>query len=467
MDYHSILPPKVLRIEEEPIFLFNENTNNTIVLKLLIQRSVPVTLRYLLQHLCIFITMLYAGSFHNTKTFAGISLTNLIINMTFMSVMFGMSSSSDTLCSQYYGASNFKQVGLTLQRSFVILVIMSIPILVTWHFSEYIFMGFGIEKEVCMIIHSFLQVRVWSLPADIFNISYDSYLVSMGINHPSNIYAVVFIIILSLSDYVFIYWFEYGYLALAWAFFMASYVSGACMIIFSLKYKEVQLTLQPISFEVFDGEKLLEYLKLGFPGLVMTCSEWWAWELLGMFASILGTDSIAALSIVTQYQYLTYTIPLGIASATTSLLGNAIGSQAHRSIQFKIIVKALIMVVFMNTILGVCIFYFSNSLINCFTNDVVVIRLTNQIIPLLAILVVPDGISCVCIGALKGLGKQKIGAVTGIVSYYCIGLPLAVILAFSTSIRLGLSGLVIGTSVGTCMQVACLLYYLTYYGYRD
>jgi len=38
----------------------------------------------------------------------------------------------------------------------------------------------------------------------------------------------------------------------------------------------------------FNWEGAKEFLKLGVPGTMMQCAEWWAFELLAIFAGILG-----------------------------------------------------------------------------------------------------------------------------------------------------------------------------------
>lgn len=54
----------------------------------------------------------------------------------------------------------------------------------------------------------------------------------------------------------------------------------------------------------------------------MLCSEWWAYEILTIFASILGVEHVAAQSIILQTASLAFMLPLGIGIASASLIGN-------------------------------------------------------------------------------------------------------------------------------------------------
>lgn len=56
-------------------------------------------------------------------------------------------------------------------------------------------------------------------------------------------------------------------------------------------------------------------------------------------------------------------------------------------------------------------------------------------------------------GALRGSGRQYIGAIVNFMAYYVIGLPLGVV--FCYKVNLGLFGIWIGMMVGNLTQVSC------------
>lgn len=48
--------------------------------------------------------------------------------------------------------------------------------------------------------------------------------------------------------------------------------------------------MQPLfTWDSFSWKGAKEFLRLGVPGTMMQCAEWWAFELLAIFAGILGT----------------------------------------------------------------------------------------------------------------------------------------------------------------------------------
>ena len=55
-----------------------------------------------------------------------------------------------------------------------------------------------------------------------------------------------------------------------------------------------------------------EFLKLGVPGTAMQCCEWWAFEILAIFAGMRGPHQLSAQVAVINIIGLLYMIPLGV-----------------------------------------------------------------------------------------------------------------------------------------------------------
>lgn len=64
---------------------------------------------------------------------------------------------------------------------------------------------------------------------------------------------------------------------------------------------------------------------MAIPSMLMTCLEWWAFEIQTLFASFISDDATAAQVIVLNVLYLYFTITLGLQVAAYSLIGSSIG----------------------------------------------------------------------------------------------------------------------------------------------
>jgi multidrug resistance protein, MATE family len=86
-----------------------------------------------------------------------------------------------------------------------------------------------------------------------------------------------------------------------------------------------------------------------------------------------------------------------------------------------------------------------------FNDDPEVVKMVAQILPLVALFQVFDGVAAVTGGILRARGKQVLGALLNLSAYYILGLPLGAAMTFPSwpfpSIAMGLHGLWIGLTI--------------------
>lgn len=427
---------------------------------LLIRKALPVVLTFFLNIGGTFISLYFAGRIStredDTAIFAGISLANMFANVSWISLLVGMTTAVETLCSQHNGAERYREAGLVLHRSFIILGVLIIPIALTWYVSESIFHALGVETDVCAVINLYLRVRMITMPIDVINESYKKFLMSIGVMEPSLYVNVLFNVSLLVLNYLFIEVWQYGYEFVGIAFVISVYIATISLILISYGNPAVQRVLQPFDREAFDD--IWEYVKLGVPGCAMICSEWWAFEILAMFASIIGTEAVSAQTIVLQISSLAFMVPLGIGISASSIVGNTIGAgNAGLATQFGRLAIALIIAV-EGLLMCPLLYFLGTPFVLLFTQDSEVIRLSIATVPYMAAFAFLDGVQGVASGILRGTGKQHIGAVANVVAYYVFGLPLSWVLCFNAN--LGVIGLMGGVAIGTSIQALAMLYFL-------
>jgi len=88
---------------------------------------------------------------------------------------------------------------------------------------------------------------------------------------------------------------------------------------------------------------------------------------------------------------------------------------------------------------------FRNHWGKLFNNDPEVINLVSSILPLVSLFQLMDGLAAVVSGILRAQGRQATGAVLNLVSYYIMGIPMGIYLAFKQGMNL--SGLWIGLTI--------------------
>lgn len=442
--------------DKKPDIDIDENSSILRRLFLLFQLSFPCCMSFLLSMMGGLINMMFAGhwcSDNRSNIFAAVSLSGLYTNITFLSLLIGMSSALETLASQYNGAGDYKNVGISYQRSCIVLFGMSIPVYFCWWYSELIFLSVGIDPNVCNIIGSYVRIRMFTIPLDCINESYRKFISSIGVMRPSLIANITFVTVLSTCNYTFRS-LNYSYHSIAWSWVIAQYMAAIASVSTSLLYPEVRRCIQPLSCESFRIKEIIQFFKLGLPGTIMLCSEWWAYELLTISASFLGTHAVSAQTIILQISSLAFMIPLGLGVASCTLIGNCIGAGKEKlaaNIAWLSIYTTLTVGILTCTLIQTCGPLFIDSM----TTDSDVRNVAKKSILFLSMFVFIDGIQAISSGILRGVGRQELGAVTNVIAFYLIGLPLANV--FSFKLKFGVPGLMFGMAFGTLTQAAVLL----------
>lgn len=185
------------------------------------------------------------------------------------------------------------------------------------------------------------------------------------------------------------------------------------------------------------------FARLAALGIIHVGSEWWAFEIVALAAGRLGTIPLAAQSVIMTADQILNTIPFGVGVAASARVGNLLGLRrpsgaaraANTAAWLSMLLGGVVLVVLMAT---------RGQFARLFNDDVRVVRLTADVLPLVALFQVADGLNGSCGGSLRGMGRQHVGALVNLVSYYCGALPLGVWLAFH---GWGLQGLWAGQCV--------------------
>ena len=378
------------------------------------------------------------------------------------SIAFGAATALDTLCSQAWTGSHDKTlVGVHLQRALVIFSLMFIPIALVWWNATAILLALNQDLELANyagkngtemsaldgLIDSmagrFLRYLLLGAPAYIAFEATKKFLQAQGIMRASTYVLIIVSPINLLTNYTLVHVepFRLGFIGAP----LATSISYWLMLILLLLY---------IYF--IDGHKAWggwtreclrdwwPFLRLAVPGIFMVCSEWWAFELVALAASYLGTVGLAANSILLTSSSAMYTIPFGISVAASNRVGNALGEGHAQKARLASMMALVLAVMFasINSTFFMCTRQWFGYL---FTSEPDVVERVSHILPLCALYQIADGLTGVSTGIMRGLGRQKVAAWINLIAYYVISFPLAYFLTFHAG--WGLFGLWTGLTV--------------------
>ncbi|XP_077962790.1 multidrug and toxin extrusion protein 1 isoform X7 [Gasterosteus aculeatus] len=357
----------------------------------------------------------------------------LIINTTTASTGHGLNVACDTLISQTYGGRNMRRVGVILQRSSLILLLFCLPswaLLINTH--NFLLMLHQ-DTEVARIAQIYALAFIPAVPAMFLYELQVSYLQNQGIIMPQLYTAAAANVFNVGANYFLIYSLELGVLGSALANAL-SHIS-ICLLLFGyIRWKK----LHQETWGGWSTDCLQEwgsYMKLAIPSTCLVWFDWWMWEVGGFLAGLLGEVDLAAQHVLLEIGIIISMFPLGIRAAACVRVGNALGAgnTTRAIVTCKVVlVLAGVFAVFQGCILAGC-----KSVVGyIFTSDEEIVGIVSDNLTVYIFLQFIDALLCVCLGILIGSGMQKIVALSNLVSFYVIGLPMGIALMFATKLRI-------------------------------
>ena len=266
-------------------------------LKLLLKYCPPLIVTYLLQYSFNLVTVFVSGRL-GTNELGAASLASMTANVTGLCVYEGLATSLDTLTSQAYGNGKKHLVGIHIQRMCALMLLITIPIGAVWLASPWILPHLVPEREVALLAGRFMRIYLIGAPGwGIFE-AFKRFTQAQG-----NFNVSLYVLLVCAPCNIFLNWllvfhlnlgFEGAALAVAISNDLQPLVFAGYIYFFNRESLQCWPGLQWSRI----GQNWGPMVKLSIPGVAMTFSEWFAFDLLTFFASYLSAADLAAQSVV-------------------------------------------------------------------------------------------------------------------------------------------------------------------------
>eukprot|EP01120_Amphizonella_sp_Union-15-10_P017341 TRINITY_DN9602_c0_g1_i1.p1 TRINITY_DN9602_c0_g1~~TRINITY_DN9602_c0_g1_i1.p1 ORF type:complete len:465 (-),score=36.68 TRINITY_DN9602_c0_g1_i1:43-1437(-) len=407
-------------------------------IKLILWLGVPVTFSFFLYNFLSMIVLFMAGQL-SPSALGAAALGMMLFNVLGEGVANGVMSAMDTLCSQAYGAGNLKSIGLILQKTCLLMLLLFFPIVLVWVFTEKIMLALGQDPLVSKLSAQFMQCMI---PGLFFLWLFEivrRFLLCQGITLPPFVVNIIVLPIHLGISYLLIFTLDIGFIGAPIALSIAFFLLFILLAVYTLWMKLYLPVWDGFKKEAFFGWGIL--LKLGIPGAVMLCAEWVSFEIHSIMSGWINTPSLAAQSALINTIHLLFMFPFGSAIAAATRVGHLLGSKLPQEAKFTSIIS-LFLGFIIALIVFVVLFFTRHLLARLFSSDPVVIEIIARLTSFLGVVHIVDAIQGIAGGILRGCGKQSLGAIVYVIFLAGIGIPLGYTLAFLES--LGISGLWIG-----------------------
>ncbi|KAK4413279.1 protein DETOXIFICATION 54 [Sesamum alatum] len=425
-------------------------------LKGLWSMALPITAMNFLVYVRAVVSVLFLGRLGSLEL-AGGALSIGFTNITGYSVLVGLASGLEPVCSQAYGRKNWNLLSLSLHLMIFILLLAIIPIGILWVNLESIMLFMGQDKDITSMAATYC---IYSLPDLLTNTLLQPlrvYLRSQGVTKPQfwcTLMAVIFHIPL---NYVLVMVMGAGVRGVA----MASVLTNMHMMVLMMGYVCVYGRWK---WRWTRGvgqtcRRIRRLLKLAVPSCIGICLEWWWYEIVTVLAGYLPNPklAVAATGIMIQTTSLMYTVPMALAGCVSARVGNELGSGKPYKAKLATIVALVcaFAIGFVNVIWTVI---FREKWGGLFTKDEMLKSLVASVLPIIGLCELGNCPQTTGCGILRGAARPVVGAHINLGSFYFVGTPVAVLLAFWFGF--GFSGLWLGLLSAQAACAISVLYFV-------
>ncbi|XP_059645287.1 protein DETOXIFICATION 49-like [Cornus florida] len=419
--------------------------------------ALPMVLTGLLLYSRSMISMLFLGHL-GELSLAGGALALGFANITGYSILSGLAMGMEPICGQAFGAQRHKLLGLTLQRTVLLLLLTSIPIAFLWFNIKKILVICGQQHDIANEAQSYI---LYSLP-DLFAQSIlhplRIYLRTQSITLPLT-YCATFSILLHIPiNYFLVSVLNLGIKGVAISGVWTNFNLVGSLIVYVMISGVYKKTWGGVSSECLKGWSSL--INLAVPSCISVCLEWWWYEIMILLCGLLLNPraTVASMGILIQTTALIYIFPSSLSFAVSTRVGNELG--ANRPERAKL---AAIIGLSSSFVLGFSALFFATTVrhiwASMFTNDAEIIALTSMVLPIIGLCELGNCPQTTGCGVLRGTARPKLGANINLGCFYLVGMPVAVWLSFY--VGFDFRGLWLGLLAAQGSCVVTMLFVLT------
>ncbi|KAL6657996.1 hypothetical protein ACP70R_005776 [Stipagrostis hirtigluma subsp. patula] len=415
--------------------------------------AVPVVLTNMAYYGVPLVSVMFSGHLGDVHL-AGATLGNSWATVTGYAFVTGLSGALETLCGQAYGARLYRMLGLYLQSSLIMSAAVSVLVSVLWCFTEPLLLCLRQDPEVSRAAAAFVRSQVPGLFAFSFLQCLLRYLQTQSVVVPLVVCSVAPFALHVALAHLLVNVLGLGLAGAAAAISATFWVSCLMLLAYVLRSETFGETWQGFSADAF--KYVLPTVKLATPSAIMVCLEYWAFELLVLIAGLLpnSTVSTSLIAMCSSTEAIAYMITFGFSAAVSTRVSNEIGAgnvdRAKNAVSVTMKLSVLLAVSF------VLLLALGHGLwARLFSGSAVIVSEFAAITPLMVVSIVLDSAQGVLSGVARGCGWQHLAAVTNLVAFYFVGMPLAVLLAFK--LKFYTKGLWAGLICGLTCQACSLL----------
>ena len=355
------------------------------------------------------------------------------------------------------GAGCRKDAATLTRQALWIALMIALPYWAICFFSEPLLQLFRIDPVIIPVSAGYLRAISWGAPGICLVFLFRFFSEGSGHTRPTMLYGIVGALLNIPLNYILMFG-HFGVPALGTvgcgiATSIVIWLQFALLIAYMRTHQHYH------PFELFSGieaprwKEIAALLRLGLPIAVSISIEGGLFVGAALLIGRLGPLPSAAHLIAINFSALMFMIPLGMASAVTIRVGNAMGRKDPASARYAGVVGLLIVACLQCFNMSI-MFLFPSLIVGMYTDETAVASLAVSLLFYSALFQLPDGIQICATGALRGLKDTHVPMLYNLIAYWLIGMSLGYYLTFKA--ELGPAGMWIGMIAGLTVGAVLL-----------
>ncbi|XP_023515399.1 protein DETOXIFICATION 16-like isoform X2 [Cucurbita pepo subsp. pepo] len=382
----------------------------------------------LLQYSLQIISLMFVGHL-GELALAAASMATSFVSVTGFSLLMGMASALDTLCGQSFGAKRYHMLGLHTQCAMFVLLVVSIFLVIITSNTKMILIALHQDQDISKGAGLYARYMIPSVVAYGQLQCLVKFLQTQNIVFPMVLSSGIAALIHILLCWILVFEFELRIRGTALANSI-SYWINVCLIALYVKISSC-CSETWTGFTVDALHNVLAFLRISVPSALMLCLKVWTFEMVVILSGLLPNPKLetSVLSICLNIFGLFWMISFGLSAAVSIRVSNELGAGRPRAARMAAYV-ALVMVVVEGVLVGVLMVLLRDVWGRVYSEEEEVVRYLATMMPTVAVSSFFDGVQSVLSGVARGCGWQKMGAYINLASFYLVGIPCSITLAF-------------------------------------
>jgi len=360
--------------------------------------------------------------------------------------------------AQLDGAAQHEEAGTQTRQALWIAIALGIPYWFVCYHSAPLLAWFRIDPLILPEAAGYLRAVSWGAPglALVFLLRFFSE--GSGNTKPTMFYGVMGAMLNIPLNYVLMFG-KFGLPALGtvgcgYATSIVIWLQFLLLVTYIGMHRHYQPFALMSRLEKPDWPRILGLLKVGMPIAVSIFVEGSLFVGAALLIGRLGPVPAAAHLVAINFAALMFMIPVGISSAVSIRVGNAIGRREPEAARLAGMVGLLIIFV-IQTLSAVIMLLFPEWIVRIYTDEVAVATLAVSLLFYAALFQYPDGLQMVAAGALRGYKDTRAPMLYMVISFWIVGMTLGYKLTFD--LAKGPAGMWIGMIAGLTVAAVLML----------